>query len=843
MSTSIAELQTIWDQFLDRWPLEKLPQITLVDYTAAGTNESFCYWLEEKTEELGSFWGGSAFKFGIFSRKDKGQRENGGGASYIDDYAWYSKYGDTVEAAFAKVKALLVQVATAARNGRFEDIDEIDLGPAFKWKLAFLYQDRVNLVVLPVLKPEVLRRELGEPAKDWPASRLHRHFSELRGAQSVFEQATAIWARHKEWLAQQLSPAVAQEWLECCGLFTPIKEPSKYVAGFQTADGRQLALIRETQKVTLFLMTGDWLEAVQDRLDAITPYGAEASRNSNLAANAPQLATGHEVVSVKVPTLEALVALAEAYAGGVAAAVTNALFEKESRMDMARSAPLNQILFGPPGTGKTYEVVEAALKVIEPEYFQTHRHDRKALKDKFDALMRDERIRFVTFHQSFSYEDFVEGIRATTNAEGQLEYDVEPGVFRLICEAARNASAQLVDIGVSARPRVWKISIDGTGFSETKRYCLEHGEARIGWGHVGDLRQLTEDSPEYNALGSGDKGTLRYFADVIQKGDILVCIRSATTMAAVGVVTGQYRFEPHPPAPVRDDYKNVLPVDWIYPDLDLSILPLNDDNEFTLKTVYKLNRISWGALRDYLEREQAASTLSKSQKQRSIEPYVLIIDEINRGNISRIFGELITLIEPSKRAGAPEELSVTLPYSRQAFSVPGNVYLIGTMNTADRSLAALDIALRRRFVFLEMPPRPELLNGMTIEGIDVAALLRVMNQRIEVLLDRDHCLGHAYFLPLKDDNAFARLAAIFRDQILPLLQEYFFEDWERIRWVLNDQNAPADVPTFIRRSTAADNLQKLFGNAASELGMPARWELNPDAFTSIASFRNVLGAT
>ncbi|MEE3591218.1 AAA family ATPase, partial [Pseudomonas aeruginosa] len=123
---------------------------------------------------------------------------------------------------------------------------------------------------------------------------------------------------------------------------------------------------------------------------------------------------------------------------------------------------------------------------------------------------------------------------------------------------------------------------------------------------------------------------------------------------------------------------------------------------------------------------------------------VLIIDEINRGNVSRIFGELITLIEQSKRAGAEEALSVVLPYSKQRFSVPQNVYLIGTMNTADRSLAGLDIALRRRFEFREMPPRPELLDDVRIGGLNVGQLLRTMNQRIEVLLDRDHCLGHAY---------------------------------------------------------------------------------------------------
>jgi 5-methylcytosine-specific restriction protein B len=163
------------------------------------------------------------------------------------------------------------------------------------------------------------------------------------------------------------------------------------------------------------------------------------------------------------------------------------------------------------------------------------------------------------------------------------------------------------------------------------------------------------------------------------------------------------------------------------------------------------------------------------------------------------------------------------------------------MNTADRSLAGLDIALRRRFVFREMPPRPDLLKGVTVEGIDIGQLLSVLNQRIEVLLDRDHCLGHAYFLPLKQDPTFDRLAGLFRDQILPLLQEYFFEDWERIRWVLNDEaSASAGVAPFIKPSTASANLDRLFGSKAADLGGITRWELNPAAFASVASFRNIL---
>jgi 5-methylcytosine-specific restriction protein B len=193
--------------------------------------------------------------------------------------------------------------------------------------------------------------------------------------------------------------------------------------------------------------------------------------------------------------------------------------------------------------------------------------------------------------------------------------------------------------------------------------------------------------------------------------------------------------------------------------------------------------------------------------------------------------------------GKPDALTVVLPYSKKPFSVPDNVYLIGTMNTADRSLAGLDIALRRRFAFKEMAPDPDLLMGTEVEGVNIGVMLRKMNERIQVLLDRDHCLGHAYFMPLRDrtNSTLAELAFIFRQQILPLLQEYFFEDWERIAWVLNDQNKHPDI-AFVKEASA--DLTNLFGAKAAEnlQNINKRWRLDPKAFDNIGSYRGIIGA-
>ncbi|NOH79507.1 AAA domain-containing protein [Vibrio sp. RE86] len=195
------------------------------------------------------------------------------------------------------------------------------------------------------------------------------------------------------------------------------------------------------------------------------------------------------------------------------------------------------------------------------------------------------------------------------------------------------------------------------------------------------------------------------------------------------------------------------------------------------------------------------------------DTYVLIIDEINRGNLSKIFGELITLVEPSKRKGAKEELEVILPYSGDKFSVPDNLYIIGTMNTADRSLAMMDTALRRRFDFKEMTPKPELFANNTVKGINLSRLLETLNKRIEVLYDREHTLGHAFLFPVfnetSEDKAFVELQSAFKNKIIPLLEEYFYEDWNKIRLVLGDSLKQDESLHFLQKTE--DSYTDLFG--------------------------------
>lgn len=225
------------------------------------------------------------------------------------------------------------------------------------------------------------------------------------------------------------------------------------------------------------------------------------------------------------------------------------------------------------------------------------------------------------------------------------------------------------------------------------------------------------------------------------------------------------------------------------------------------------------------------------------EPYVFIIDEINRGNISKIFGELITLIESTKRAGMPEAASAILPYSGDEFSVPSNVYILGTMNTADRSIALMDTALRRRFQFVEMMPDSDVLRKIhadKVEDLDVAAMLDKINERIEYLYDREHTIGHAFFTDLKDDATLEKLQSIFEKSVIPLLQEYFYEDYQKIQLVLGD-NAKSDdsLKFIIDEKVIAENIFK--GNVEDVIDLPEKkYSINSKAFENINSYKEIL---
>ena len=404
--------------------------------------------------------------------------------------------------------------------------------------------------------------------------------------------------------------------------------------------------------------------------------------------------------------------------------------------------PLNVIFFGPPGTGKTYTTIERAVEVCDPTFTKTN--TREDFKKRYQELVKEGQIVFTTFHQSYSYEDFIEGIRAETTEEGGISYAVKSGIFKELCE-------------------------------EANKHLINPSQLTL----LEELKLEAEDKDvRLQTLARQADFMIRYD----KKNDRFDCspLSSQNTYGATVGNIERYLVDPATPL---------------------------------------TNKSYVSSIAKYIIEKAGSTNLSTF----SPKNFVIIIDEINRGNISRIFGELITLIEESKRLGHKdkEDLSVKLPYSQDSFSVPNNVYIIGTMNTADRSLAGLDLALRRRFDFKEMMPDVATLKGINVGNIEIDKLLTVINQRIEVLLDREHTIGHAYFIGLNNTSTISDLAAIFKNKVIPLLQEYFYEDWEKINMVLGCNN-------FIAEKKIDSNLFAKSKNDAVQLNNKTIWSISAD---------------
>ncbi len=398
--------------------------------------------------------------------------------------------------------------------------------------------------------------------------------------------------------------------------------------------------------------------------------------------------------------------------------------------------PLNQILFGCPGSGKTYSTKKLAVEIIESRQFGNTHEDREEILRLYDHYYESNQIRFTTFHQSLGYEDFIEGIKPKT-IDHKVIYEVEDGIFTKIASKAQ----------------------DNWLNSQSKR------QSNISFEDA--LTKLKDDWEEDNNIQFPLKTKGSDFT-IISFNEKNLRFRKASggTAHTLSFKTMKELFYGE-----RNHTNHGVGI--YYPSI---IDKLNSYSDDTITT-------------------------------KTLDRYVLIMDEINRGNISSIFGELITLIEDDKRLGSKESIEVILPYSKENFGVPPNLYLIGTMNTADRSVEALDTALRRRFSFTEMKSDPQVLltaheNGGTIPetNINLISLLATINKRIELLVDKDHQIGHSYFISV---NSLDDLKYTFKNKIIPLLEEYFYGDFGKIGLVLGDR--------FVIASAAHEN-KKILAN-------------------------------
>jgi len=491
----------------------------------------------------------------------------------------------------------------------------------------------------------------------------------------------------------------------------------------------------------------------------------------------------------------------------------------------AMPATTNLILYGPPGTGKTYATAWEAVRLCLGEAAaEPLRDDRDALMAEYRRLAGEGRIEFVTFHQSFAYEDFVEGLRPTTGVEQEGDdeaastsggFSLKPhaGVFKIISERARldtgDAPAKRLD---RSRP-IYKIALGQRGSQEDRiREGLDGGLIHLGWGgdidwsderfdDFEEIRKTWNEAKDPDASGKDPNIEMLYaFRSGLQVGDYVVISDGRDSYRAFGRVSGEYYFDAD-----ADFHPHRRSVEWIWRDDNGTERAPFYARNFRRQSAYRLDpdRIDWDALEAVVINPNAERPVAGAR------PHVLIIDEINRANISKVFGELITLLETDKRLGCENEVRVRLPYSGTSFGVPANLHIVGTMNTADRSIALLDTALRRRFTFRELMPDVEELrralaarglDAANLEGIDLCKLLHTVNERIEYLFDREHQIGHAYFTGCRGR---ADVEEVVRHKVIPLLTEYFYEDWSKVAAVLGDDDGTNDC-NFLeaRRLTA-----------------------------------------
>lgn len=915
-----ATLYVLWDEFLNAWPVSRVKTMSLTEYSSAGNPDSFCNWVESRLVKLGSIWGGSSFKFGIYNRTDKSVKEENVRYSRTDDYAWEAKLGDTVEEAFNNVKDHIVSVISAVQSNNLTLIDDIPLWPVFKWKISFLYQDR-NAPLLPgVYKAELLLAYINNEKFNNQSnfSDLYKWIMTDLGNKDLLDFSKHIWTVAGERIDAQLFLPVAAE-IILKERYESIDEGTKKIIGFINSDNKTIALDRNGKTVRLTMEP--WEPSITG-VKITKRYETNDSRNSNFDKQAPNVATGKKAIIVECVNRKSFEQLLDMYEGGVPDHTLGTITNIGSDMSSIKQ-PLNQILYGPPGTGKTYHTINAALKIIDPDFYQMNKGNRHNLLEYYKKMVDIGNIGFVTFHQSISYEDFVEGLKAEL-VGGQVQYYVDDGIFKRMCDIEKLDVEKESTISVDLTGKtIWKMSLGNTLGDDSYIYdhCIEANELRMGYGREIDFtdcpnrkaiidkfiengKEIEEQDYRVTAVNS--------FRNVMSVGDLVVVSDGNTSFRAIAEIVGDYQCLPDESLGHYGQtrkvvwhrvYEKSLPHERImrkkFSQMTLyklkektihreklqtllSSLPLTNNTQSLLPgqflqgnnyqidsvtddivriKVIKTNSIiffDWNMIRElvsYVNNNEISiddiaqknvfekkpecllekyivngypkviakvvdaivqSKIPQESDVKDINPNkVLIIDEINRGNISSIFGELITLIEESKRDGADEALTVTLPYSKDSFTVPRNLHIIGTMNTADRSLALMDTALRRRFDFVEMMPKPSELQGLMVKGINVESMLIDMNKRIEVLYDREHTIGHAFFISLKDikgdDIRFDALVNIFANKIIPLLEEYFFEDWEKIRMVLADNQTNDEQSQFIKIQSDF-NVQELFGN-------------------------------
>jgi len=873
--TSSNELHQLWTKFLERWPIKRLREMTLEEYTnlKSETDDYFCHWVERKTQALGSIQGGTSAKFGIYrtaSKKPKLRSTQ----KFQDGYVWWESLGDNPQSAFETVKAGVLAIAEAASSGDLKSHVPEQPGYASQMKIRFLYQNQ-PYKLLPIYSQAFLnflsQKYLGSKCKaaDMIAVNLElreKHYPDG----DPFEIMEQLWAEYngkerRYWAGSTTfygNQQMVEEFIANDEWRSDFSEESAQ----STSDGR--VFLESFPQVEV----GDWL----------VMKGSGRANHIKVYYLGEVLEKDEERFALKLKPLKSPEPLPRSlnevptkggergWKGTTLAEIINPeaiqlIFgvtppAKPDFKTKPMNKELNQILYGPPGTGKTYSTVRQAVAIVDGSY------DDASANRRFQELKRAGRIEFLTFHQSYSYEDFVEGIRPDVDEDGGARFTCQNGIFRQVAtKATYRCLEEITDQPQQSFDDLWKKLCEDVDTHSQKKYQVA-GMKQVFQLSTSALGHIVGNDQQTKAEFTCNKEKARKVFNASKPTGLV----SAEEAGAVG--------DDQDNAPILAFVVNILrqyatghregPTFSQLWDRLLEIIDEDENFRLQLKTQEYIPRITargnidavkennrehvvancgrattqevftklralpevnsgdvhqamgrganWhliAAVVNQLKKLEAGwqdedeENTSESAKEITTEemetivsaflqdgeksgyrlkpqgewpPFVLIIDEINRGNISKILGELITLLEPDKRLGATNELSVQLPYSKAVFAVPGNLHLIGTMNTADKSIALVDVALRRRFQFQELNPDfnicPELPD-------DLQSIMETINKRIMLRKDRDHRIGHAYFMDVDSEESFD---AVMKLKIIPLLSEYFYNDWEGLRFVLGE---------------------------------------------------------
>lgn len=780
----------LYDSFCAEFPLGILNAMSIDRYTNLNKKDSFCYWLEAVTFDLGSIWGGSSYKFGIYKYNVIPKRNDN---NYIHDeeYAWLAKYGKSKEEAFENIKKIICQVANAANSGNLQEIDNLDLGDAFKWKIAFLYS---NKSIVSVFNPAMLRiaaesKGLND-VKSKKVSDLQQFLLNLRGDTDIFEYSRELWEiasqvikdRRNTWVYAPGDGACFWEDFYNDGVMAigwdELEDLSQYKSQTEINKELQVSYGTNTSKSNDAKACFDFYNnvkigdsiIVKKGLYEVLGYGVVESDyfyedSADEFKNRRKVSWEYNGVWTSPVSLpqKTLTKKDEGFRNAIMDIITSNYDINQYEDDIIRNLLLSKkqiILQGAPGTGKTYKTAELAVAICNPEFPKFG--DRNVVMEEYNRLKREGQISFTTFHQSMDYEEFVEGLKPVDNLNSAV-FEPKGGLFKEICD---RALLNTISLSKNISTELEFDDIYSQLIENILSKAVKSLKTKIGV----DIEFKPNSNNNLNFRYNSSNDEKIWSRNIVSKDRLRKLYLSFDTQAKVNAIQD-----------INSEIRSVIKgcdTSAYWAVLKYIVDHKNTMEEDVLDTENLSDKEKESAIQVFL------STLPKERVYiKDAQNYVLIIDEINRGNISKILGELITLLEADKRIGEINELTAKLPYSQNEFGVPANLYIIGTMNTADRSVGYIDYAIRRRFAFVSVPADVTVIEAYydndKNQKMIATGLYNSVNRLIcdginsEFNVD-DLMIGHSYFMvdSTKQTDFETKISSKLEYEIKPLLREY-----------------------------------------------------------------------